>query len=103
MDSIIIDLLKTQGERLQNIESLLSTSKSVLTIDDVAKLTGLSKSHLYKKTAAKKIKHFKQSRHVYFDRQEIEQWLKSNPVKTAGQIDREATSYIVTNQKGGAQ
>ena len=48
--------LKIIDERLQNIESLLSTQKEVLNLNEVAILTGLSKSTLYRmKTAFKYI------------------------------------------------
>lgn len=103
MDSIVLQLLQRQEERLARIEEHLSTSKDVLNLDDVCKLTGLSKSHIYKKTMSCGIPHYKQSKHLFFDRLEIEFWLKQNRIKTTEQIDKESTSYVTLNKKGGAK
>ena len=91
--------------QLDRIErySLLS-AKKVLCLDDVSVLTGLSKSHLYKLTCSHQIPHYKPNgKQIYFDRVEIEDWMRQNKVITQQEIDKEATSYIVTGglQKGG--
>ena len=86
-------------ERLNKIESLLSISKTVLNIDEVARLTGLSKSTIYKLTCSGGIPHYKQSKHLYFDRVEIESWLKSNRIKTKEEIEKEALSYTIKKGK----
>ncbi len=103
MENIVLELLQRQEERLKAIEGHLSVSKTVLNLDDVCKLTGLSKSHLYKLTMASKIPHYKQSKHLYFDRLEIEAWLKENRIKTADEIDQEAATYVALGKKGGAR
>lgn len=72
----VLDLLKRQELRLKSIEDSLSLSKSVLNIDEISKLTGLSKSTIYKFTCFGTIPHFKQAKHLFFDRFEIESWLK---------------------------
>ena len=97
---------QTIAEYLQKIErySLLS-AKNVLCFDDVALLTGLSKSHLYKLTCSHNIPHYKPNgKHVYFDRLEIEAWLKQNRVATTQEIELQATNYVVTGRikKGGS-
>jgi len=89
------------NEKLQKIESLLTVSKIVLNIDEVVQLTSLSKSTIYKLTSAGGIPHFKQAKHLYFDRKEIESWLKSNRIKTTDEISKEASSFIILNKKGG--
>ena len=86
-------------ERLNNIESLLSITKTVLNINEVARLTGLSKSTIYKLTCSGGIPQDKQSKHLYFDRLEIESWLKSNRIKTKGEIEQEALSYTIKKGK----
>lgn len=70
--------------RLKKIErnSLLAVKK-VLTLEDVALYTGLSKSHLYKLTRYNQIPHYKPNgRLLYFDKEEIEDWMKQNRVTT---------------------
>jgi excisionase family DNA binding protein len=92
-------------EKLNQIErySLLA-AKNVLCLEDVAMLTGLSKSWLYKATCNHLIPFYKPNgKQIYFDRTEIENWMKQNRIATAQEIDQQATSYVVTGrmQKGG--
>jgi len=101
MDSKILDVLDYHGKRLANIESLLNLNKAVLNLDEVCSLTGLSKSHIYKLTCWGKIPHYKQAKHLFFDRVEIETWLKSNRSKTTEEIEKESTAFITLNRKGG--
>ena len=64
------------------IYSLLA-AKNVLTLEDVALLTGLSKSHLYRLTCTRQIPYYKPNgKQIYFDRGEIENWMKQNRVMT---------------------
>jgi len=103
MESIILDLLKRQGEKLTNIETLLTISKTVLNLDEACTLTGLSKSHIYKLTCWGKIPYYKQAKHLYFDRLELENWLKTNRFKPSEELEKEASTYVTLNRKGGAK
>lgn len=87
-------------EKLKSIErNSLLAAKNVLTFEDVALITGLSKSYLYKLTCSGEIPHYKPTgKHLYFDRAEIEAWLKQNRIATRQEIDRKATSYTVTGK-----
>lgn len=89
--------------RLDAIERYaLLGAKQVLTIEDVALLTGLSKSHLYKLTCTRQIPHYKpNSKQMYFDRAEIEDWMRQNRVNTTSEAEQEAARYVVTGKKGG--
>ena len=88
-------------QKLAEIEqNTLLAAKNVLTLDDVVKLTGLSKSHIYKLTCSKKIPHYKpNTKALYFDRKEIEEWQKRNRVKTEAEAEQEA--IVHTFKKGG--
>ena len=81
----------------------LLAAKNVLDIDDVATLTGLSKSHLYKLTCTRQIPYYKPNgKLMYFDRAEVEAWMKRNRVNTQEEARSDALAYIVTGkQKGG--
>lgn len=89
-------------KRLDVIEHYtLLAAKNVLCFDDVVLLTGLSKSHLYKLTCTRQIPHYKPNgKHIYFDRNEVEAWMKQNRVNTALEAEQAAAAYIV---KGGAK
>jgi excisionase family DNA binding protein len=93
----IIDILKIQGDKLKNIESQLSsTLKAVLNINEVCLLTELSKSHIYKLTCYRKIPFYKKSKHLFFDRVEIENWLRSARDDIIGDICTHSPSYVMT-------
>ena len=87
--------------KLDAIErNTLLASKNVLTIDDVALLTGMSKSHIYKLTCSKQIPFYRPNgKLVYFDRQELEGWLKQNRVNTTAEAEQAAITYVMRNKK----
>lgn len=95
--------IEHQLERIERY-SLLA-AKNMLNLDDASFLTGLSKSYIYKLTCSQQIPHYKPNgKHIYFDRKEIEDWLKQNRIATVQEIDQNATNYVVTGRmkKGGA-
>lgn len=97
----ILDLLQKQQERLEKIEQLLVNQKQILNLQEVCLLTGLSKSHIYKLTCYNKVPHYKQSKHLFFDKIEVENWLKSNPSKTSDQLKEDARLALSIRKKGG--
>ncbi len=81
-------------------ERVIFTTKEVLTSDEAAKYMGISKSYLYKLTMRQEIPHYKpMGKMCYFNRIEIEGWLQSNRIATAGEISQQAQSYCM--KKGG--
>lgn len=84
---------------LQSLKQLtLLAAKSVLTFEDAVTLTGLSRSSLYKKTSRKEVPHYRQGKLLYFDRAELEGWMRENKVATLSEIESDAQSYCATNQ-----
>lgn len=65
----------TELQKLKDL-TLLSV-KTALTMDDVATLTGLKKSHIYKLVHYKRIPYYKSEggKFTYFRKSEIEDWL----------------------------
>jgi len=82
--------------RLATIEAYsLLAAKTVLTLSDVALLTGLSKSHLYKMTCQKQIPYYRPNgKQIYFDRGEVEGWMKQNRVSTTQEAEQAAAKYV---------
>lgn len=83
--------------RLDNLEKLIvaTTDKKAMTLDEVAIYTGLSKSYLYKLTSTGEIPHYKpRSKMLYFDRNEIDEWLLQNRQKLKSEIEQEAASFV---------
>ncbi len=96
-------------EKLGKIEQYtLLAAKRVLTIDDVALLTNLSKSHIYKLTCSHQIPYYKPNgKSIYFERAEVEAWMLQCRMATTEEVEAQAAKYIATNkavsQKGGAR
>ena len=81
--------------RFKRLETLVTcTQKNVLNADEVCMLTGLSKSTIYKLTMKGEIPHYKQAKHLYFDRKEIESWLTSTRGFNVDEINQKATTYV---------
>lgn len=98
-----MDNLQSIDERLSKIETLLLAQKTVLNFNEVAAYTGLSKSYLYKLSSSGGIPCYKpQGKHIYFDKQEIDQWLLQNPKATNQEIENRATTHV-TLKKGGVK
>lgn len=100
--------LEQQAKQLDRIERLLAGQKNTLTFDETSAYSGISKSYLYKLTSAGSIPHYKpEGKTIYFDRSELDSWLKRNRVKTSEEIEREASTFVTTGrhsakrQKGG--
>lgn len=94
--------LKICLKRIENYTLL--AAKNVLTLEDVTLLTGLSKSYIYKLTCTKQIPYYRPNgKQIYFDRAEIQAWMKQNRVTTESEVEQKAVNYISTGimQKGG--
>lgn len=91
-NDIVLNKISEQLDRIEQLTKL--AAKNVLTIDDVADLTGLSKSHLYNLTCRNEIPYYRpRGKQIYFDRAEVEAWMKQNRVTTRGEAERNAAAY----------
>jgi excisionase family DNA binding protein len=99
-----MDFIKLEA-RLKNIEALLLSQKTVLSFDEVALYTGLSKSYLYKLTSTAGIPCYKpQGKHIYFNKVEIDQWLQRNPSRPLNEeeLEEQASTYVTIKNMGRA-
>jgi excisionase family DNA binding protein len=82
-------------DRLRNIESLMLSQKVVLNFNEVVAYTGLSKSYLYKLTSNAGIPCYKpQGKQIYFNKQEIDQWLLQNRKATNIELENQASTFV---------
>jgi len=93
-------------ERLTAAEQFIQmaglVAKEVLTFDEAANFTGLSKSYLYKLTSGQKIPFYKPTGKLcYFNRLELQAWLQQNRIATTDEIKTQSQSYCMGNKKGG--
>lgn len=90
---------ETIMNKLDRLERLtLLGVKRVLEIEDAALLTGFTTGHLYRLTSERKIPHYKKNRKVYFDRQELEEWMKERKIPTDDEVNMRATTYTATHK-----
>ncbi len=103
----ISQLLQQQGQQLARMERLLAGQKATLTLEEASAYTGISKSYIYKLTSGGAIPHYKpEGKTIYFDRLELDGWLKRNRIKTVEEIEQQAATHVATgtrpNGKGRA-
>lgn len=97
-----MEKLEEINKRLENIEIMLLTSKTVLTFDEASDYTGLSKSHLYRLTSTGGIPFYKpKGKIIYFDRKELDNWMLQNRNITQEELEIRANTYLATKKKGG--
>jgi len=71
----------------------------ILTAKQAAEFLGLSLSYLYKLTHGRVLAFFKPNgKLVYFLESDLVQFLTSNRIAPRGEIDQQATDYIVTGK-----
>ena len=93
-------------KKLERIEKLLETQqamqKQVLNFNDTCIYLELSQSHLYKLTSTGSIPHYKPNgKKLYFNRQELDNWLLRNRSNSIDEIEQEAANYLI--KKGRVQ
>jgi len=94
-----ITTLSDVSAQLVILTNAVLTNKQTLSIDEAAIYTALSVSYLYKLTSTQQIPHFKpRGKIIYFDRSELDEWLRQNRVKTTDEIQTEAGNHVA---KGG--
>ncbi|MDR3706387.1 MAG: helix-turn-helix domain-containing protein [Paludibacteraceae bacterium] len=88
-------------KQLDRIETAALSQKNVLTFDEASRFIGVSHSDLYKRTSNREIPHYKpRGKMLYFDRLELESYLKQNPIITADELEAQAQTYVATGRKG---
>lgn len=79
-------------------------AKNVLDVKDVSALTGYSVKYIYKLTAQNKLPHYFPTKgRMFFDRAEIEAWMKQNRVGTVEEAEQQAAAYVVTGKADARQ
>lgn len=98
----IIDIARIKNEQVLNElrdikQYTLLGAKSVYSIEEASMFTGLSKSRLYALTSNNEIPFYKQPkcRKLYFDRCELEEWMKARRYDTEEEIQQQAVAYTL--------
>lgn len=76
---------------MQKFDELRSLTKPFLTVEELASYLGVKTSYIYKMTHNREIPYYKPGgKMVYFNREEIDEWVLSQRVATADEIRSEA-------------
>ena len=90
---------KTLEKQVEELDQMLFLTMNMLSFDEASKFLTLSKTYLYKLTSGNLIPHYKpQGKMLFFERADLEAWLRQNPIKTQAQIEQEAQKYILSNR-----
>lgn len=83
------------SEQLDELKNAIRiTDKELLNIDELmAYAGGLSRGYVHHLTSTKQIPHYKKNHRLYFDKKEIDEWLRENHVASKRQIEREVEQY----------
>jgi len=87
-------------EQLDRIETMLKNQqamqKQVLNFNETCTYLELSHSHLYKLTSTGAIPHYKPNgKKIYFQKDEIDQWLLRNKMDSNDEIEQQAANYLM--------
>ncbi|MBK1851555.1 helix-turn-helix domain-containing protein [Marinobacter sp. 1-4A] len=78
------------------------SDKEIMNLEECAEFTGLKKSTLYQLTSQKKIPYFKPNgNRIFFKRADVLQWLQSNRIATADEIEQAAAQHLVSHRRPG--
>lgn len=86
--------LEDIAKRLDRLETLTALSaKDVLNINDTAMLTGYSVKYLRQLIAKRDIPHYRRGNRLYFNRDEIEDWMMGTRIPTKEEMNVRAMGY----------
>lgn len=81
--------------KLDILTQAVLSNKSTLSLEECAAYIKVSVSHLYKLTSTQAIPHYKpRGKMVYFDRTEVDDWLRQNRVSTVSEIEQKAANHL---------
>lgn len=86
---------------LEDIKVLLSHTKKVMNVEDLAHYTGLSKSKIYKLTHLRLIPmgNNRNIRQKFFDKEKIDAWLLGEPDLSDAYLEDRFNKNLIKNRK----
>ena len=100
----------TNVERLLNVlidaikanTAMLASQKDQLDVNAACKYLGISQRHLYRLTGANVLPYSKPTgKKLYFQRRDLDEYMRCNVVESNGQIDAEALDRFAELQRKG--
>lgn len=83
-------------DRLESVLTAIQSNKSILNFEEAVAYTSLAASYLYKLTSTQQIPHYKPGgKKIYFDRLELDNWLRQGRVSSLDEINAKASNHVV--------
>lgn len=82
----------------ENLSLLTQPAVEIMDMKQASEFLHLKITTLYEKTSEKTIPHFKKGNKLYFNRSELEAWIRQGKVKTAEQTQSEAITYLLNKK-----
>ena len=86
-----LDDIATRLDKLEGMMSL--AAKNVLDINDTAAITGYTVKYLRLLIARREIPHYRRGNRIYFNRDEIEDWMMGERIPTKEEMKKRAMGY----------
>lgn len=81
--------------KIDMLAKVVMLNKPTLDIQETAIYTGLKESYLYKLTSTQEIPHYKpRGKKIYFNREELDEWLQQNRVKSNSEIEQATDNHL---------
>lgn len=89
--------LEDIAQRLDRLETLTAlASKDVLDIKDTSMLTGYTVKYLRLLIARRGIPHYRRGNRIYFNRDEVEEWMMGTRIPTKEEMNVRAMGYSLS-------
>ena len=86
-------------DQLAILTNVVLSNKQTLNLKEAAAFTGLAESYLYKLTSNQEIPHYKpRGKILYFDRSELETWLRRGKINSQAEIEQQAAIHIAASR-----
>jgi len=99
------ELILERLDRIEKAIAALNTTNPIqvtntpMDVKDLSVYLKLSVSAIYKLTSTNEIPHYKSGKRLYFKKEDIDEWIFSNRIKTRDDIEKEAMEYIRKNPR----
>lgn len=92
-------LKETLREIMQEVKPAAQAVSEILDVKQAANYLRLKVTTIYEKTSRKLIPHFKKGNKLFFKRSELEAWVTEGKVKSAGETESEASTYLLRKKR----
>lgn len=100
LENDLIDVLVTYiDDKFAKLEALLALqSKKLLNLEELSTYIGFAKGSIYNLVSRNEIPYYKRGSKIYFDREEIDTWIRSFKVLSADELTVKARDYDLKNR-----